>query len=143
MATKMTACEIIQETYDYYTKDPDRRSFESDTISGQGCRYNYKGKHCAVGRCLMLKWRRQGKNFPGNNKGIQDMLMANDWTADHENDLILDDMLMLRYRGHADDLWEELQTLHDNDVYWDEPNKRITADGHGRFKIMMRDWEGK
>jgi len=140
----MTACEIIQETYEHYTRDPKRRSISPTTGS---CKYNYeipgeKLKHCAVGRCLSLKWRKQGNALGGNSKGIQDMIQENDWTRAHENNLVLDDMLMPRYKGHDDDLWEELQNWHDNDSHWDTENNRISTDGFGRYESMLRNWEG-
>ena len=139
MKKKMTACEIIQETYNYYAKDPERRSVIRNTGN---CLYNYEGKHCAIGRCLSLKWRKQDIMFRGNTSNISDMVLKNDYAEIGREDLTLNDMLMPRYRGHIDDLWEDIQNLHDNCRYWDMPNNRVTTDGHGRFETMMRNWEG-
>mgnify|MGYP001198933520 FL=1 len=147
MKQRMTACEIIQETYDYYTKDPnDRRATDVDG----GCKYNLEAtsdyrndKHCAVGRCLRLKYHRQRESLAGNEDNVEDLIDNN---APGKNDypdgvFTIDDMLKKKYRGHPESFWGALQNFHDNDTYWSTKENSITNHGQGRYEILMRNYK--
>ena len=153
MKQKMTACEIIQETYDYYTKDPNGRRATgtcSATGEGGGCFYNlnvtsdYRNdKHCAVGRCLRLKYHRQREGLTANTESVETLIDDN---APSEDDypngvFTIDDMLKKKYRGHPESFWDALQNFHDNATYWSTKENSITNHGQGRYDILMRNYK--
>lgn len=147
MKQKMTACEIIQETYDYYTKDPnDRRSLDANG----GCSYNLEvtsdyrnDKHCAVGRCLRLKYQRQREDLTRNTDNIETLIDYNAPNKDYypSGVFTIDDMLKKKYRGHSEGFWDALQDFHDNGAFWSTKENSITKDGQGRYEILMRNYK--
>tara|TARA_Y100000296_G_scaffold86262_1_gene125309 strand:+ start:1525 stop:1989 length:465 start_codon:yes stop_codon:yes gene_type:complete len=143
----MTACEIIQETYDYYTKNPNNR--RALDVKG-GCRYNLEvtsdyrnDKHCAVGRCLRLKYQRQRESLTSNTDGVETLIDDNAPGEDDYNNGVftIDDMLKKKYRGHPEGLWDALQNFHDNGVFWSTKENSITKDGQGKYEILMRNYK--
>lgn len=108
----MTKLEIINETVEFYSADPKRRSFFIDEEDKQKCLYNGKnGEHCAVGRCLEDKYHEMGQDLPKNSFMLRDLFMGNDVNS-------LDEMLKEKYRGHERMFWSDLQKLHDNPNNW-------------------------
>jgi hypothetical protein len=110
----MTKLEIINETVEFYSADPKRRSFYIDEKDVTKCLYNGKnGEHCAVGRCLEDKYHEMGQDLPKNSFALLDLFEGNDVKG-------LDEMLKEQYRGHEAQFWAELQRLHDNPRNWTE-----------------------
>ncbi len=106
----MTKVEIIQETADFYSADPKRRSLNKKL----DCSYNGEnGTHCAVGRCLLPIYHDLGDKLPSNDWDFEGLFTANNC----ENH---DEMLQEQYRGHDIFFWNSLQTLHDTQQYWDK-----------------------
>ena len=135
MKPKKTKREIVEETLAYYEKDPDRRAVDINT--GE-CVYNLpqytsegkptKSKHCAVGRCLLPIYKKQGEYMPGNRDSDVGYLVArfNEDMTDQDTKITLDDLLAPRYRGHGVLFWKQLQLLHDKLEYWSELTEEIT-----------------
>ena len=142
----MTACEIIQETYDYYIKNPnERRALDGNEDT---CVYNlqvnsdYKNdKHCAVGRCLRLKYHRQREDLTGNNESVETLIDAQCEYDYPDGVFTIDSMLKKKYRGHPEGFWEALQNFHDNGIFWCSSSNSITKDGQGRYEILMRNYK--
>src|SRR6056297_3193743 len=101
----MNKIEIINETVKFYSKDPDNlRSFDEDG----DCAYNNtNNRHCAVGRCLMYKYKRHGKKLKGNYGDLTSL-------CNYYNKKV-DEILSPKYRGHSIIFWDDLQNLHDDD----------------------------
>ena len=128
----MKAIEIINETANFYKKDPlNRRSFASDNDI---CAYNSSdGNHCAVGRCLQKKYRDLGEDLEFNSESICEL-------TDFYCKNSLDEMLMPRYRGQDLELWQDLQALHDYENFWDE--KGLTENGQRKLSKLRIKWTG-
>lgn len=108
---QLTKLQIIEETVNFYSEDPSRRSKYG---SSNTCAYNGPGNtHCAVGKCLMSKYKKQGQKLLGNNDGVNSLYEYHNFNS-------LDKMLSPKYRGHAGTFWASLQNLHDGDQYWTE-----------------------
>jgi hypothetical protein len=105
---KLTKIEIINETFEFYSKNPQLRSVGA---YGGMCSYNGGGgKHCAVGRCLLKKYQKQGSKLKRNTSDLYSFL--------DEHDLDINSMLQPKYRGHGMSFWRDLQSLHDTHSNW-------------------------
>lgn len=112
----LTKLEILNETIAFYNGDVKRRS----KFAGK-CVYNgVNGEHCAIGRCMLLVFQKQGLDLKGNLGHGFKSLASRNYVA-------VDDMLQEQYRGHEYEFWADLQELHDNDSYWD--NAGLNAKG--------------
>lgn len=122
---QMTKTEILNETVAFYSADPQKlRSY-----NGTACVYNGEnGTHCAIGRCLLKELRDRGHELIGNFTDFVDLYERNGATS-------LDDILEEKYRGHDEDFWAELQSLHDNKTYWDASG--ITYEGELRTNEIL------
>lgn len=113
---RLTKLEILNETIAFYNGDVNRRS---KTNRGQ-CVYNGEnGTHCAVGRCMLPKFKEQGSELNGNIGTFRGLA--------NFNNLTFDEILEEKYRGHEYHFWTELQELHDRDELWD--NAGLNAEG--------------
>lgn len=107
--SKLTKQEILEETIKFYSENPNLRG----VVDG-GCAYNGgSGKHCAIGRCLMVKHKKLGINFRGNGQSVHSLIRINNVSS-------VDEMLSPKYRGHGLTFWENLQKLHDEVSHWDD-----------------------
>jgi hypothetical protein len=102
-----TKLEIIDETVAFYGEDPTRRSITPK----RGCRYlnETTGNMCAVGRCLT----KGGLDFVHGYEGYGIMFFPDKKSSNDINDLFKNE-----YKGHSIEFWDNLQTLHDRDGYW-------------------------
>ena len=123
MSKIMSAIQIINETFEYYTEKVGRRAVhrykdgEADT-----CMYNGDlGTHCAIGRCLLSVYQDGGYDLIGNEDAISGLVESNEL-------LDLDEMLQPQYRGHHIQFWDKLQTFHDDVCNWDSEGK-VTSEG--------------
>jgi hypothetical protein len=113
---QLTKLEILNETVEYYSADPKRRSY--NTVDG--CTFNGKdGTHCAVGRCLLPEYQEQGFYLEGNSQIFAKFAESRGKE--------FDDVLQEQYRGHEMKFWERLQHLHDTHDNWDKSG--ITFEG--------------
>ena len=129
-----TANKIILETYKYYAKDPhNRRSVFMNDEGNIKCLYNSPtGSHCAIGRCLKTKYKKEGLNLKANTEDIGSL--------ENNYELNLNKMLMPSYRGHIDSLWVALQDFHDDSSYWyfgEDLNKEY----HRKFEEDLKESE--
>lgn len=106
---RLTKLEILNETVDFYSADPKRRSYCED----YGCTYNGKNDtHCAVGRCLLPEYQKQGTELKGNTATIA--------VLEKSNGIDFDALLQEKYRGHEMGFWKRLQILHDESSNWNK-----------------------
>jgi len=114
----MNKIEIINETVKFYSNDPYYlRSVDEDN----NCAYNNTdNRHCAVGRCLMYKYRSRGKKLKGNYEDLT--------TLSNVHKISFDKMLSPKYRGHDICFWIDLQELHDIDSYWNSNGLSIVGE---------------
>ncbi len=123
----LTKIEIIEETVEFYSKDPEgRRSLDEF----RDCKYNGpKGTHCAVGRCMLSKYKRLGSKFKHNSEDVYVLLDADN----------IDHFLSPKYRGHGITFWQDLQELHDKDSFWDK--RGLSAYGKTLVKELKEKYK--
>ena len=112
----MTKTEIILETVEYYNNNP--RGSDNNS-----CFYFKEGKMCAVGRCLILP-----ESFENQNLYTIGRVFNN-------TSSIMDSNLKKQYRGHSIDFWKDLQSFHDNPLYWEENESGNNLKPRGKFKL--------
>lgn len=124
---QLTKVQIINQTVKFYSADPSRRSVDKLGV----CSFNgHNGKeetHCAVGRCLLNKYKRQGVTMPANDSTADGLASVYGYES-------LDELLLKKYRGHSLDFWSDLQLLHDKKEYWN--SKGLTTKGK-KFKAKL------
>lgn len=101
-----TKIEIIEETVAYYSEDVNRRAL------GElgGCAYlTEDGRMCAVGRCE-IDPPKYDEGGPAKTGSYQNGIAA----ADDRSEI----KFKPEYEGHEMKFWEDLQSLHDEDDYW-------------------------
>ena len=101
----MTKEEIIDETVDYYGKDPQKRRSVDDKYGH--CLYeDERGNVCAFGRVL-------------NKEGLEIAKMNESVTASRLfTDSLLEDHFRDGYYIDDDLFWDKLQELHDVPHHW-------------------------
>lgn len=120
----MTKAEIINIVANHYNIS--NRAYEK----GYGCKYRTSdGKMCAVGMCMT----EEGLSEFGDSKGSVHAIAREMRIRGKELDNILKD----EYRGHDIELWDKLQVLHDNSVYWNEDG--ISDIGKERVSKLIID----
>lgn len=131
--TQMTKLEILEETIEFYSVDPaGRRSIDTSVPGGGGCLYRGpNNRSCAFGRCMTPETLaivpeayalgatevlvNLGRKFDDPYRRL---------TAD---DVVEHPVVEERYAGHPIWFWEDLQWLHDFNVYWG--TNGLTASG--------------
>jgi hypothetical protein len=114
---RKTKLEIIDETVKFYSKNTERRAKKNGL-----CSYlNEDGNKCAVGRCA--------KN-PGE--------LSNGPFNEVIEDLTDEEIFLPRYRGHDKEFWNDLQSLHDSDGYWDYNS--LSKCGERRVGNLKNKW---
>jgi hypothetical protein len=115
---KKTYKEVIEETVEYYSKNP--RGF-----NGEGCDYrSANGAMCAVGRVLKPEVLDKVADYQGNSSEL-----FNNWENAENDDYgivtnfenIIEEMMQEEYSELTNvAFWDDLQYLHDNSNYWKE-----------------------
>ena len=91
--------KLLDETVKYYSEDTSRRALENGA-----CKYlTEDGRMCAVGRCL--------DKDKVDYIDIENVAVDTVLTMYHQP-------FIPEYSGYWGKFWCELQTLHDNDIYW-------------------------
>lgn len=102
-----TETEIVIETIQFYLADPVAR--RAKTSGRSSCHYAMPGepnRRCAVGRCMTEEAIKKVGSYIG---GVDELIEA------HGS---LEKMLREEYRGHEQEFWFILQSLHDEDCFW-------------------------
>ncbi len=110
--TQADALALVQETIEFYGKDPEkRRAFVVGWDGRKKCVYvSADGRKCAVGRCLTQpKLIRQAI---GRDLSVSDIAR---FKAGRFQSLFKPE-----YRGYPLEMWEELQRLHDSERNWSQ-----------------------
>jgi len=122
----MTKKEIIIETVNHYSPNPQQLRSKF----GISCLYNgANNTHCAVGRCMLTKYKKQGKNLGFNTNSVHYIKPINS----------IDDILLPKYRGHSVDFWGDLQKLHDTDGFW--LDNGLSEHGEIRYKKLLEEYK--
>lgn len=133
--------EIINETVNFYSADPKRRSVNGDSHSSQ-CNYvSTDGRNCAVGRCLTTKVKDKIVTSEYNSSDFQGLVVGMVECSWAEADKNLNKVLKPSYRGHSLRFWEDLQSLHDCDTYWNETG--LTIAGIDNMERLKNKYLGK
>lgn len=125
----MNKLEIINETVEYYGKDP----LQLRATTPDDCVYmDDQGNRCAIGRCIAEEYIYMAREVEGP---VSDLLRT--------LRLPLDTILQEKYRGHDLFFWEDVQSLHDHEPYWDYEKGGLTPDGErqvSHLKEKYRNW---
>ena len=125
----MTKSEILEETIEFYTTDPSRRSLDD----AGSCVYNAgTAQHCAVGRCLTPFFQEQGRKLKFNVMGFEDFVDYYGYTSH-------DEALQEQYQGHDMQFWVNLQYFHDTKKFWNETG--LTAEGEEQMKFLINKYQ--
>lgn len=146
----VTKQEIVTETVEYYSADPENQ--RSATITRDGVEFSacvyWKGETgCAVGRCLkpevkdwlVEEWTVGSEEIVINNPNlgsISDLIRKCEDVFDVDR---FDQILEPKYRGHEANFWCVLQTLHDNDENWTENG--ISERGRSFAEQIINDYQ--
>jgi hypothetical protein len=118
-----TAHEIIDETVEYYSKNP--RSLGKYGSKDSACLYlGPNGEKCAFSRCVMDS---EVKGLHQSEGQSLNMFVRND---------SLDHVLESEYRGHSKDFWISLQHLHDDKSHWN--GNTLTVEGQNFVKRLKK-----
>lgn len=114
--------EIIEETVKFYNStnraEHDGSCMYLDHVNGTG-------NKCAVGRCMTDEGIQSYGDYVGD---VNDLLF-------HIGREDLDHILKDEYRGHGSGFWSDLQTLHDNDHFWNK--KGLTKSGEEYYQDLI------
>lgn len=135
--------EIINETVSFYSADPKRRNVSvNSTTNSPQCNYvSTDGRNCAVGRCLTTKVKDKLVTSEYNSSDFQGLVVGMVNCSWAEADLNLNKVLKPSYRGHSIRFWEDLQSLHDVDNYWNEIG--LTIAGTNDLELLKNKYIGK
>lgn len=142
MKSKLTYSDVLKETVEYYSEDPQRRAKDHTGT----CSYKTKeGKMCAVGRCIV-----HPELFQEAGAGDYDSLLGYIPNKDTEitlktiyeklNEQTIEEnaisiILKDEYKHLRDnDFWANLQWLHDLDDHWD--SKGLSKKGEDYLKTL-------
>ncbi len=97
---------LIDETIEFYGKDPEGRRAVDESSELKNCEYlSDSGNKCAVGRCF-------------NDRGLE--LFSERQTAYKflAEDYDMDKFFKPQYKGFPSWVWNNLQGLHDSKDFW-------------------------
>ena len=124
--SKITELELLQDTIDFYGKDPlNRRSTEKGSNS---CLYNGpNGTHCGVGRWMMPRYKKMGSEFELNHGTSVDTVFGE----------LGSKFLQRKVQHISKDFWQEIQSLHDEAETWNYSDKgKLSEDGVTYVKFI-------
>ena len=121
--------DILKETIDFYSEDPEGRR----AVDNNGdCEYTTDdGRHCAIGRYMRPEFL-DTEWHSNNGVGVNGLSSYVDYYLKHE------------VRGLDENFWRDLQDMHDVVGYWyrgtlfDEPLDGISDSGKERY-VHMQD----
>jgi hypothetical protein len=118
MSNKLTMRQVLEDSYKYYTEDPNGR--RAVAASG-GCLYlTEDGKKCAVGRYMI----------DGPHQNI-------DGVFDNHTFENTESILTTQVQGFNSAFWTSLQDWHDSGIYWDTYNNVINKKGQERYEYLL------
>lgn len=98
---KLTKIQIIEETVKFYSNN--KRAITSN----ERCAYlTESGLRCAHSRCIKKKVLTKLVKEKNNNSASS---IINDYS---------DSCHLKKYQGHNENFWDDIQTLHDTNMYW-------------------------
>jgi hypothetical protein len=114
--------EIIDETIDYYRKNP--RSIEDFRCLYLGS----NNQRCALSRCCT----EEGVLRLSNHEGVSIVSFI-------ENGLIIEELLKPEYKGHCLDFWMNLQYIHDYNCLWKD--NMLSDEGIKEVNRIRNKWK--
>jgi hypothetical protein len=133
---RKTKVEIINETVEYYSQDPENR--RSVNSSGS-CFYFNNSKKCAIGRCMLNPQEQEEKGDVFDLISIDILEFAEEEVDTISNRAILDSLLKEEYRGHEILFWDGLQKLHDFGYNWSKEG--LTEIGKSNVKLLLETYK--
>ena len=110
MNKKQQMQDLLKDTVDYYSEDPNgRRSITDDG----DCMYTWGKNHCAVGRYLREEY--QDETWEDNNRSVNELAENAD-----DGEWNIDWCLVDKAQGLDVLFWCDLQDMHDAMSYWEE-----------------------
>ena len=108
MNKKQQMKDILKDTIEYYSEDPDgRRSLDKDG----NCMYTWGNNHCAIGRYLKEEYQRE--DWTENDMSVHELLQGAD-----DGECNIDWCLRKEVHGLDADFWKNLQDFHDSHCCW-------------------------
>ena len=118
-----TKPEILRETVEHYKTHPRSLAPALDRNSLCACLYaGPNGALCAFSRVVM----REHRHFLVEAKSAQDQFFLG---------AIADEHLLPAYRGHDPEFWTDVQTIHDDESYWQ--GQEFTRCGEERLAELL------
>lgn len=146
MKNKLTYLDVLEETVNYYTKDPSRRAHDEKL---KVCSYyTNDGKMCAVGRCMLNPkiFQEAGAGdfnhlltyipLPGNSINEKSIIERRDDCETEVDDAILISRILKNKYEHLNDkeFWNRLQLLHDSGKLWCQTG--LTEKGKDHYNLL-------
>ena len=130
METRLTKLQIIDETVEYYSKNP--RSVKREDGQSLACYYYHPitNAQCAFSRCTIKEFK--DKLIDCNKYPLYYVIK--------KHEINVDTILQNKYKGHNEEFWTDIQNLHDSDSNWNE--LELTAVGAAqvnRLKDKYKD----
>lgn len=120
---KKTKIQILQETYDYYTADPNNRR----SIDEVSCLYKGPdGKKCAFTRCC-------------NEEDVENGLLLESTAVN----LATLDYLKEEYIGHNINFWRDIQRFHDKGLFWNQQSNTISSIGQRQYERLLEKYKNQ
>lgn len=112
-----TKIQIIDETVEFYSKNPRAIDDKTKPEGGPKCQYlTSDGNQCAHSRCLTDEARTKVVAASMNGYTANDLIERFD-----------DNIHKEEYRGHDSEFWCGIQSIHDSHTYWN--GQALTARG--------------
>lgn len=109
---RKTKIEIIDETVEFYSKNPRAIRYTS-------CQYQMAdGRQCAHSRCLTDEARQSVVDNGLNNSSASTVI---------ECSMERDNIHKEEYRGHESDFWNSIQNIHDVSSNWSKAGLSVAG----------------
>lgn len=119
MSDKLTMRQVLEDSYKYYTEDPNGRRAVS--ASGDCLYLTEDGKRCAVGRYMIA----------GPHQSIDGIF--DNHTFENTESTLTDQV-----KEFNQQFWLYLQDWHDSNFYWDKANNVISTKGQDRYEYLLK-----
>tara|TARA_Y100000401_G_C8224713_1_gene175093 strand:- start:229 stop:642 length:414 start_codon:yes stop_codon:yes gene_type:complete len=130
MEKTMTKLELLEDTVKYYSEDTSRRA----VVNNNECMYTTKeGQHCAVGRWLQDYYKTTGW-IDNEGCSVDDLLGE---TGTIKQPYRTDELFVEEVQHIPRWFWMDLQSLHDNNAFWDEDG--LTETGVEKVDTLRED----
>lgn len=128
--TRQEYLDLIDETVNYYSEDPSRRS--QDPITWRCFYLSENGNKCAVGRCI------DPKKYDPKWDRLDSISVSELECQIESSGEVFEDIFLDKYKGFFIKFWADLQMLHDEISFWD--SKGLTREGQDYVDSLKLQW---